>query len=239
MSGRIPLYSRIKGAIRRQVEDGSLAPGDRAPSERELAERYGVSRMTARHALSELAHEGMLVRLQGQGTFVADRKVEHSVSELVGFSEDMRRRGLLPGSATLAVERIRPSLALATALAIDLGEPVVRIERIRYAARKPMSHETSYLPAERVPGIEERDLDGSLYELLRDAYGVTLARAEQRIEGLKADEREAELLGIDVGDVLLRLERTSWDAERPVEFVRALYRADRYVFLSSLAARPD
>jgi len=240
MSIEAPLYSRIKSAIRRQIENGSLRPGDRTPSERELAETYDVSRMTVRHALNELAREGMLRRVQGQGTFVANSKIEQSVSELVGFSADLHRRGLLPETKTLAVEPIFPSIPLANALGLDLGDLVIRIERLRYAIRKPMSHEISCLPAALVPGLEEKDLDGSLYELLRSDYGIMLTRAQQRIEGLKADAHEAELLGIDKGDVLLRLERVSFaDPDRPVEFVRALYRADSYVLLSSLAARSD
>lgn len=239
MSTRTPLYRRIKDGIKQHIEDGTLGPGSRAPSERELADRYGVSRMTARQALSELAQEGLLQRVQGQGTFVADHKIEQSVSELIGFSEDMRRRGLESHTQVLAVERGFPSLDLSTQLGIGLGEATVSLERLRFAAGRPMSHEISVLPAHLVDGIEQQDLRGSLYALLRDVYGIRLTRAEQRIEGLRADERQAEILGVKPGDVLLRLERVSYSGDQPVEHVDAYYRADRYAFSASLEARDE
>ena len=239
MSIKTPLYRRIKDGIKQHIEDGTLGPGARAPSERELAGRYGVSRMTARQALSELAQEGLLQRVQGQGTFVADHKIEQSVSELIGFSEDMRRRGLESHTTVLTVKRDFPSLEISTQLGIGLGEATVSLERLRFAAGRPMSHEVSVLPAHLVDGIEQQDLRGSLYTLLRDAYGIRLTRAVQRIEGLRADERQAEILGVKPGDVLLRLERVAYSGDQPVEHVDAYYRADRYAFIATLEARDE
>jgi len=237
MSTEMPLYRRIKDGIKQHIEDGTLGPGSRAPSERELAARYGVSRMTARQALSELAQEGLLERIQGQGTFVAEKKIEQSVSELIGFSEDMRRRRLESHTQVLAVERGFPSLDLSTQLGIGLGEPTVSIERLRFAAGRTMSHEISVLPAHLLEGIEKQDLSGSLYALLRDVYGIHLTRADQRIEGLRADERQASILDVQPGAVLLRLERVSYAGDLPIEHVDAYYRADRYAFTASLEAR--
>ena len=230
-----PLYTQIKNAIQRSIETGELKPGDLAPSERDLAERYHVSRMTARHALQNLATEGFIHRYQGKGSFIADPKIEESLLELVSFSEDMQRRGLIPSTKVVSVKQESPERAIAQALGIDLGNQVTRIERLRFASGQPMALETSFIPSELCSGIEHQDLTGSLYALLETTYDLRLARAEQTLEGLPAGEREAELLAIHAGDVLLRLKRTSFDAGGlAVEYVHALYRADKYIFFANL-----
>lgn len=227
----LPLYSQIKAIIQAQIDDGDLKPGDQAPSERDLAARYGVSRMTARQALQSLEHEGLIQRVQGVGSFVARSKISESLPQLVGFSEDMRRRGLVPSTQVLSIREELPSRLLAKELQLNLGENVTHIHRLRSASGEVMALETASIPSSRCPGIGDHDLTGSLYDLLERSYGIVLARASQVIEGIQAGPAEAELLSIPVGSVLLRLRRNSYDADgTPVEHVVALYRADRWMF---------
>ena len=230
-----PLYTQIRNAIQRSIETGQLKPGDLAPSERDLAEQYHVSRMTARHALQNLATEGFIHRYQGKGSFIADPKIEESLLELVSFSEDMQRRGLVPTTEVVSVIQESPERDIAAALGIDLGNQVTRIERLRFASGQPMALETSCIPSALCPDIENQDLTGSLYSLLEEKYDLKLARAKQTLEGLPAGQREADLLAIRAGDVLLRLKRTSYDTQGlAVEYVHALYRADKYIFFANL-----
>jgi len=233
-----PLYSQIKSHLLEAIESGQLRPGDRVPSERELTTQFAVSRMTARQALTELENMGRLVRIQGKGTFVATPKLTQSLASLTSFTEDMRSRGMVPGARVLAVGEEPASLRVATALGIREGDRVIKVERLRLADGEPMALETSRVPADCCPDLLVSDLtDRSLYQVLRER-GVELARATQSLEAVLADGPEAEVLRVKDGAALLLLERVSCDPQgRPVEYVRSLYRGDRYRFITELIRR--
>lgn len=239
MGSRSPLYTRLQDHLRALVADGRLSPHERVPSERELSERFGVSRMTARHALSQLVAEGVLYRRRGAGTFVAEPKIRQGLLTLTGFTEDMLARGLRPGARVLDLGVHAAPPEVAAALEIAAGEPVVRIERLRLADDQPMALERSHLPAGRFPGLERHSLhDRSLYRVLAEEYGLVLRSARQTLEPAAAGRREADALQIKRGALLLLLERTTYDdAGRPIEFVRSLYRGDRYKFEVELVRR--
>jgi GntR family transcriptional regulator len=147
----------------------------------------------------------------------------------------MQRRGLKASSKVLSVRVQTPERHIASRLEISLSTKVVCLERLRYAASSTMSYEKSYLPQALVPGVDKEDLTQSLYHLLFSRYGIRLSTAEQSLEGLTANQQQAKLLDIPAGSVLLKLERVSRDeAARPVEFVQAFYRADRYIFTAQL-----
>lgn len=234
-SAEQPLYLQIKAVIQNQIETGELQIGDRAASERELSETFEVSRMTARQALKELEQEGYLERIRGRGSFVAVPKVQESLLELISFSEDMQRRGLRASSKVLSITAKTPDRRIASRLEISLSTKVICIERLRYAANSTMAYEKAYLPQNLVLDIEQEDLSRSLYQLLFTKYGIMLDTADQSLEGLVANSHHAELLGVPEGAVLLQLERVSRDVTtKPIEFVQACYRADRYSFTAQL-----
>lgn len=235
----LPLYLQLKQMIHAQISAGDMRPGDRVPSERELAERFGMSRMTARQALLELVREGLLYREQGKGTFVAHRKVEQGLLGVTSFTEDMLGRGLIPASRGLYQALENPTPDVRERLGLDLGEPVIRLRRLRLGDGRPMALEEAVLPARLVAGLESEPVDGpfSLYAYLR-ARGIVIRRARQWLEAVLANEDQADLLGILPGAPLLQLERLSFaDQDQPVELVRALYRADRYQFVVDLQDR--
>jgi GntR family transcriptional regulator len=212
------------------IRQGGYRPGDRLPSERELAERLDVSRSTLRLALHDLERAGVVVRRPGRGggTFVASPKVERDLGSFTGLGEYIRRQGLVAGARVIAVGLIPVGPSVAGALRIRPGEPVVAVTRVRLADGEPIALERSRFPAERFPGLAEQALGGSLYELLRKKYGETPARAVERIEPVAADCEAAGLLDVPPGTPLLAVERVAYNpAGDPIEHATDLFRGDR------------
>lgn len=225
----VPKYYQLKEIIRDMIEKDELEAGQAIPPERELCERYGVSRMTARQALMELVNEGLLYRVQGLGTFVAEEKVRQGTGRLTSFTQDMRERGMEASSKIVEVEREGAGPVVARMLQIEPGQEIVRVKRVRNADGKPMALETSHLLYEVAKGILGVDLSRrSLYEELSKA-GVRAMAAEQGYEAVLVNEEESEHLGVPVGSPALLIERVTFDeAERPFEYVKSVYRGDRY-----------
>lgn len=231
---REPKYYQLKRVLIDEFTR-TLPPGHAIPPERTLAETFQTSRTTVRQALQELVAEGQLERFQGSGTFVAKPKVSQLL-QLTSHTEDMRAQGLEPSSQLLGVDTIRADAPLAERLKIRRGMRVVKIERLRMANQEPMAIETTHLAEKRFPALASRFAEGSsLYELLSAEYGVDLADAEETIETAVADPFEADLLKTEVGMPLLMLSRHSFDQDgQPVEWVRSVYRGDRYKLVARL-----
>jgi len=235
----LPIYYQLKEALKQQIESGALKPHDRMPSERELEEAYHISRMTARRALAELEAEGYIYRVQGKGSFVAEPKVRQGLLWLTSFTEDTRGRGMRAGAKVLRAEVVKDE-RVARRLGLDPAEEFVMLQRLRLADGKPMALETSYLRRHFCPGLEKYDFtDRSLYRTLQEEYGLRLGRAEQTVEAKVADEFEAELLGVKPGTPMLSMERITYldDGQTPIEFVRSVYRGDRYKLYVELKRR--
>lgn len=223
---RHPKYERLRVRLRAEID--RKEPHTALPTEREMSERYGVSRSTVRQALDSLAAAGVVYRVQGAGTFVATPTISKS-RVMTSFSEDMRARGLVPGSRLLAADEAPAGRLVAEDLRIDPDRPVVRLIRVRVADERPMCLETVHLPADRVPGLLDHDLDGSLYQILEQEYGLHLVLAEQVLTSVALDERSALLLGVSAGSPAIQVRRVTMDErDRPVEATTSLYRADRY-----------
>jgi GntR family transcriptional regulator len=213
-----------------ELIEGGLAPHDRLPTERELAEALEVSRVTVRRVLAAMAAEDLIYRIQGSGTFVRPHRITKAM-ELTSFSEDMRSRGLVPGSVAIDVSEQPAEAQLAAILELTPGTPVVSIRRVRTADGERMCFERSQLPAHLVPGLTARDLRGSLYDVLADRYGITIDRAETRVQASVADPEDAAQLGIPAYSAAFRVSRTAVDHRgRPVEHAISLYRGDRYSY---------
>jgi GntR family transcriptional regulator len=206
-----------------------LAPGAALPTERDLCERFGVSRGTVRHVLQQLENEQRIYRRQGRGTFVATAKIEQRL-DLTSHTESMLASGIKPSSKLIEVSRVEAPDEIAAALALPAAAEVLRIERIRLADGEPIALEVLHVSAERFDGISGALQDGqSFYRLLDSQYGIELAHAEETIEAVIAEERGAQLLDCSPGSALLQLSRLTIDRHgRPVEYVRSLYRGDRF-----------
>jgi GntR family transcriptional regulator len=231
-----PKYYTVKRHLLEFI--GSLEPGSPVPTERELATDLQTSRTTVRQALSELVVEGRLVRRQGAGTFVAEPKITWPLY-LASFTEQVEAHGFKPSAQVLSSRRVAPGAEIAGKLALGLRAPVYKIERLRFADNFPVAVETSWLPAERFPGLSRLiRAHGSLHAILADHYGTSLRTGEEWIETAPATPREANPLRVDVGTPMLIVSRQNFDGDgTPIEFGRTWFRSDRITLVTQLGSR--
>jgi len=234
----VPLHRQIRNILRANIRSGLLKPGD-VTSEQELAAEFGVSRITIRQALARLAREGLVVRVQGRGTFVADQRKLEPQSALTSFSENMLALGKRPGHRTLVIEERSATGDLANALQVDPGDPLLRIERLLFADDVPMAVMTAHLPPWVYGPMRQiftaAELDRtSLYELLEDKLGIELWVATETVEAQRAG-RDSRHLDVSADDLLLAVERrTTNPVGQTVEVTRLRYRADLYRYQTQL-----
>jgi GntR family transcriptional regulator len=229
-AGEARTASTKRQTVRRELLamlDG-MDVGDALPSERRLAEELGVSRPTLRQAIDGLVAEGLLDRRHGSGTYLAEPRIAVSLT-MTSFTEDMIRRGMKPGGRVLSFRTESAGARIGRRLALSPVEEVFTIRRLRLADEAPMAIETLYLPRALMPDLRRSDLEGrSFYDLLR-GNGVVIASGTETIEPTVTTAEEAAELGVPVHMPAFLFERITRDAGgRPLEYVRSLYRGDRY-----------
>ncbi|MEH7117481.1 GntR family transcriptional regulator [Neobacillus vireti] len=228
----IPIYYQLQELIKELIDKGELQPGDSIPPERVYSEKYQISRMTVRQALTQLVNDGYLLRIQGKGTFVAERKIEQPLHKLRSFTEDMVARGLKPGSQLISFEVIPAASQIASQLGIQEHDPVYEIKRIRLADDVPMALESNYISANLVKGLTEQIVKKSVYAFIEEQLNFQIDHAEQVIESSIANQVEGKFLKIKKGSpIMLIQQKTFLKDGTPVEYVRSSYRADRYKFM--------
>jgi DNA-binding GntR family transcriptional regulator len=228
-------YQRVQDALAEEIARGRRTPGSRLPPERALAEHFGVSRVTLRRALAELAEAGIVARHPG-GWTVAGPRIGEPPNALMSFSEMAASRGLAPGGRVLD-RHVRPAtIDEAEDLGLAPGAPLFELERLRSMDGVPILIDRTRIPLSLAPGLEEVAFDaGSLYEELERRYGLRPARARFTVEAIAADERSAGLLGLEAGRPLLRCQQQTEDETgRQIELCEMTYRGDRYRFLATL-----
>ncbi|WP_374625739.1 GntR family transcriptional regulator [Devosia sp.] len=229
-----PLYLQLKRWIEDAVARGLIQPGDALPSERDLATRVDVSRVTVRKAVQQLVRDGILVQRHGSGTFVAPQphRVEQSLSQLTSFAEDMARRGMAVQSVFLDRGIYVPSPEETMVLGLSPGERVSRIARLRISGDTPLAIERAALSTSVLP--DPGAVQTSLYAEL-EKTGNRPVRAIQRIRAANLAEADAALLEIPAGAAALHIERIAYLASgKVVEFTRSVYRGDTYDFVAEL-----
>ena len=228
---RTPMYYRIELDILEQLHRGLLQPGEQLPSEADLAQKYRVSRITAKRALDELVTQGRAFRQQGRGTFVAQARIRE-ISGLRSFSEDIRRRGLTPSSQVLMFEDVIPEPSVRTRLHLGDGEPAFLLKRLRLASGEPVAIETAYINSRLCPNLLKEDFSReSFYAVLMDKYQVIPTWADAEIEAGAASRQEAAHLKLRTGQPVLIARRLTFTANYDViETVQSVYRGDRFTF---------
>jgi len=235
-ASKLPLYQQLYELLEARIRSGEWKPGDMIPPETELISRYEVSRITVRKVLDMLVSEGLLVRQRGRGSFVAQAKLEHGTTRIVSFTDDMRQRGLTPGTRIIFMGLVPAPRPIAEALSVAEGEELARIDRLRLADGVPMCVEESFLIHRYLPGILQHDLAGnSLREIKQASYGIRWSRARQTIQAVPAAAEIARLLSIKTGAPLLYFERVTYSQDAvAVEYLKIYYRADRYIIHNEL-----
>jgi GntR family transcriptional regulator len=232
----LPRYYQLKEIMRERVQSEEWKPGDLIPSERELSEKYGISRMTARQALTDLVNEGLFYREQGKGTFVSQRKITQQLIRLTGFTEDIKARGQKPGTKVLSAEMLPADETTAEKLRIDPGTLIFRLQRLRLADDEPLAIELSQISFKGCERLLEEDLEqNSLYRLIETQYGIPLMEADQELEAGLAGSEEAQLLKISPGRPVLFTRRITYtERNQPIEYAKAVYCGNKYIFYTHL-----
>ncbi len=228
----IPLYLQAKTALEEEIRSGLYGANQRLPSERDLCQRFGISRMTARQALKELEREGLVFSRVGKGTFVNETKIDQQLRSLTGFSQDIRNRGARPSSRVLSAQVLPASSSLAATLRLLPGAEVVELSRLRFSDDLPLCIEVAHIPHYLCPNLLKFDFSReSLYTVFEREYGHRLVRAEQTMEASLANSRELELLKMTAPAAVLRIERLTFNQnDALLEYVVSAYRGDLYKF---------
>jgi len=234
--GNLPRYYQLREVLRERILGGQWSADDRLPSERELSEQYGLSRMMVRQSVTELVKEGLLYREQGKGTFVARPKITQQLLRLTGFTEDIKARSQKPATKVLSAEMWPADPNVAERLRIKEGQLIFRLRRLRLADNEPLAVEMSLVNFIGCEKLLEEDLEqNSLYRLLETKYGLPPSEAEQELEAGLAREEEASLLKIEVGGPVLLTRRVTYtERSLPIEYAKSVYRGDKYKFYTRL-----
>ena len=225
-----PLYWQVEHDLRQRIESGIWHPGDRLPSEEELSDLYGASRITIRQAMGNIASDGLVSREPGRGTFVQEQKRTQAMRLTASFTEEMMKLGVRIETKVIRQETEPASLEVAEAFGIGEGDQVYRVDRLRLTGGKPFAVQRARLPISRFPRLATADLSGSLYQHLGAEYGVVPTDADEVIHVCLAKEVEgsAELLDVGASHPCFLIDRTSFDDDGPVDFSRSVVRGDRY-----------
>ena len=226
----VPLYYQLKEIIKEEIEEGKLKPGDPIPSERELSEKYGISRPTVRQALKELVYEGWLTREKGKGTFVSKPKIDYGfIQHFTTFYDDMIEKGYSLHTIILNREIKKAGKEIARFLQIEEDEKIIFIDRLRFIEDEPIVRVNNHIPLVLCPGLMDEDLvDQSLYRIMAEKYGLKPYRAEISLEPIVANEVDSELLGIEKGAPMFLMENVTFTEEgQIIDFFRSRFRGDK------------
>lgn len=237
----LPRYRQLADHIRNAIDQGLLADHQALPSERELAEKYDVSRDTVRKAVRFLEERGVVYSDHGRGTFVAPSIVRRMSRSIDSFTQDTQHRGGTPGQQILVVEPCAASMGIASLLALEPGHPLMRVKRVRLVDGAPVGLQDAYFPFPRGAKLDRQELEKaqSLYALLGEKFGFAPVEAVENLSAGTADEEDARLLGIGLGDPVLVCERITLSERRePIEYCLMKY-VSSYRYSTRIAKRSE
>jgi GntR family transcriptional regulator len=236
MTEGVSLYIQIRETLREQIRQGELKPGQKLPSEDELAAQFGVSRMTARQGISDLIDEGLLYRRRGIGTFVAQFHVERDHNRLTSFFDAAKAEDFDFEFRLLCREVVPARLMIAKALVLQEGEPAIRIQTLRLANGVPVTMHDEYVPYKLCPALLQEDLSCRSAWQVMETYGYKVKHAMQVVEAKPADAEIAKLLEMEEGAPILYKQRTILAEDgTPLEFTLCYNRGDRYLLKMTLS----
>jgi GntR family transcriptional regulator len=240
INSSVPIYLQLKNYLKDKIVNKVYLPGDLLPSEKELAGRFNISRMTVRQAIATLQHEGLIFREKGRGTFVARNIIEKQV-ELLSFSQDMKNRKMEPGSKVIDYLQIDPDASIREKLQLEEKEQVYLLKRLRLADHIPMAIEYCYLPCRLFPGLLKYNMETcSLYEIIQSDFYFKFSFARQVLAATKLARDDASLLLIKGPGFVLMASRTLYsDNNTALEYTETLYHPERYQYTMTLHKAPE
>ncbi|WP_028777738.1 GntR family transcriptional regulator [Shimazuella kribbensis] len=227
------LHTKVKEEILRLIKEKKFKPNTLLPTEAEFCKKFGVSRTTIRTALQQLSMEGYIYREQGRGTFVSDSKVKQTLSMTeVKFSEQLMSQGKKPLIKVLSLQVVPADEFQADQFQLKEGDPINKLERIRYADEEPLQYEIAYLPWYKTPGLNKEECQKSLYQLLEAQFGLKIKKTVEQLELFLADDEIADKLSIPVNTPCFSMESYAYlEDETPIEYSKAVFRGDRANFV--------
>jgi GntR family transcriptional regulator len=235
----LPLYAQVERALATEIERGDLPTGAQIPTEDQLIDRFGVSRITVRTAIRHLVQRGLVEIRRGKGTFVAQPKIDQDLTELRGFAEDMAAIGRSASSRLISSEIVPATSFVAAKLRVPEGSNVVQIRRVRLGDAQPLTLDVTWLPLQIGLGVMQHDLVANpIFPLLEEQFGIPLKEANIVLDAIAADDELADILEIEPGSPIFRIERTSFnDRDEPIDYELLYYRADLIRFAMRLARK--
>lgn len=228
-----PLYLQIEASIRNDIQAHVYKTGDKLPTETELSAKYNVSKITIRKAMEKLSKDGLVLKVQGKGTFVCPQKDKIPLSRASGFNDSLSSHGHASRHKVLEIKNIRSDARLSKALDLREGSPVIYVERLIWADRKPIGLDTIYVSEAAFPDfIQKAASEKPLYHILKEDYGLEIAEATLEINGILADSSKAALLECLVGDPLFYVEKTAYTSSgTPIHFSSTFIRCDSVTYV--------
>jgi DNA-binding GntR family transcriptional regulator len=232
---KVPLYLQLKESIRSEIVNQKLKSGEKIPTEVELSEKYEISRVTVRKAITELVDEGYLIKKQGKGTFVSKPKMERKIVHFLSFSTACEANGLKASSKVIKREILQPEPEVAQKLQLVADELVVYIQRVRYAGENPLMLENNYFPYNKYKFLLNENLEGSLYQTLKEKHQIDPSNpGETTLEIVRALDEEAHLLEVPSGEPLFLMKTLICDQDhQPVHIGKQLIVGEGYKFTFS------
>ncbi|HHY14492.1 MAG TPA: GntR family transcriptional regulator [Firmicutes bacterium] len=230
-SSAVALYYQLKEILSKKILENVWPHGERLPTEHELCEQYGVSRITVRRALAELEREGLIVRKQGLGTFVSIPKIEQNLASFYSFSEEFQKRGFTPRNEVTEFSIQPADATLQKTFHLAEKQEVYSFTRLRFASDIPIAIESTYLPVYLFPGLEREELiESPLYQIMNQRFGVIANSAKESFGAIALGEKEAKIFQLEMGDPAFDLERLAYWGAQCVEYTRGVVRGDKFRF---------
>ncbi|KEI08681.1 GntR family transcriptional regulator [Clostridium sp. K25] len=227
----VPLYYQLMNIILEKIELGVLQEHDRLPSERELCEKYDISRSTVRQTMQELENNGYVYREHGKGTFVSSQAVKQDLLKFYSFTEEMKKIGKVPKSNVIDFDIIKATENLVEKLKCSINDEIYKIVRLRIADENPMMYETTYLPLKRFPELTKEQLEyNSMYDVFKKKYNVHFTKAEETFRPVHMRNHEAKLLKADVKIPSMMIERYTFEQSTIIEYTVGIARGDRFEY---------
>ena len=225
-----PLYKQLKDIFKQHIISGYWKPGDKIPVQQELAEKYAVSLAVVRQAVQLLVNEGSLAKIQGKGTFVLDHRIKQGPKKLTSFTQELAKKGWIPSSKLIEATVVRNEEKIADIFGVPPSDEIVKISRLRFIDNSPLGIQTFFCPHRLIPGILEKDLTASLYQILERDYAMKIVDATEKYYATILDAEQNALLGMEYPTAGFFVKRIGKDLfDRTVEYTESFILSEKYV----------